>query len=135
MSKGLLYDAEYCTGCFACTVACKQEHGFDADTWGMRVIEQIYTIPENRVAGLPKVCAVQDSTVLGGKTPKNRVQVDNILFPTKLCDLCAERLASGEDDKPACVKACQGGIIYYGEVEDLVKLLPTLKRPVLWARP
>ena len=42
--KGLLFDVEYCTGCFTCTVACKQENGYDADTWGIKVIEQIYTL-------------------------------------------------------------------------------------------
>ena len=110
MSKGLLYDLEYCTGCFACTVACKQEHGFDADTWGKRVIEQIYTHPDGRV------------------------QVDNVPFPTALCDLCSDRIASGEDDKPACAKACQTGITFYGEVGDLVEKMKTLKRPVLWVK-
>lgn len=108
--RGLLYDMEYCTGCFACTVACKQEHGFDADIWGKKVIEQIYTFPNGHV------------------------QVDNVPFPTRLCDLCAERIGSGEDDRPACVKACQGSIIYYGEVEDLLLEMKKLKRPVLWAK-
>ena len=110
MSKGLLYDMEYCTGCFCCTVACKQEHGFDANTWGKKVIEQIYTFPNGHV------------------------QVDNVPFPTKLCDLCKERIASGEDDKPACAKACQAGITYYGEVSELVEKMKTLKRPVLWVK-
>ena len=110
MSKGLLYDMEYCTGCFACTVACKQESGFDADTWGKKVIEQIYTFPDGHV------------------------QVDNVPFPTKLCDLCAERIASGEDVRPACAKACPASIIYYGEVPELVEKMKELKRPVLWAK-
>lgn len=108
--KGLLYDMEYCTGCFACTVACKQEHGFDADIWGKKVIEQIYSYPNGRV------------------------QVDNVPFPTRLCDLCAERIASGDDSKPACVKACQASIIYYGEVHALVEKMEELKRPVLWVK-
>lgn len=109
MTKGLLYDMEYCTGCFACTVACKQENGFDADTWGKKVIEQIYTFPNGHV------------------------QVDNVPFPTKLCNYCAKRISSGEDDQPACVKACQSSIIYYGEIDELVKKMKELKRPVLWA--
>ena len=110
MSKGLLYDLEYCTGCYSCTVACKQEHGFDADTWGKKVIEQIYTHPDGHV------------------------QVDNVPFPTTLCDLCNERISSGEDDKPACAKACQAGITFYGEVDELVEKMKTLKRPVLWVK-
>ena len=108
--KGLLFDMEYCTGCFACTVACKQEHGFEAGIWGIKAIEQIYDFPDGRV------------------------QVDNVPFPTKLCDLCEGRIKSGEDDKPACVKACQASMIYYGEVNELVKKMPELVRPVLWAK-
>jgi anaerobic dimethyl sulfoxide reductase subunit B (iron-sulfur subunit) len=110
--RGLLIDMEYCTGCFACTVACKQEHGFDADTWGKKVIEQIYTFPDGHV------------------------QVDNVPFPTKLCDLCARRIGSGEDDKPACAKACQAGIVYYGKVDELVQKIEDLKlkRPMLWVK-
>jgi Fe-S-cluster-containing dehydrogenase component len=110
MSKGLLYDMEYCTGCFACTVACKQENEFDADTWGMKAIEQIYTFPDGHV------------------------QIDNVPFPTKLCNLCADRIASSEDEKPACVKACQASIIYYGETNELVKKMDELERPVLWVK-
>ena len=108
MNKGLLYDMEFCTGCFSCTVACKQEHGYDADIWGMKVLEQIYTFPNGHV------------------------QVDNVPFPTKLCDLCVDRISSGEDDKPACVKACQAGIVYYGEAEELLEKSKELKRPAIW---
>lgn len=108
MSKGLLFDMEYCTGCFACTVACKQEHGYDADTWGIKSIEQIYAYPNGHV------------------------QIDNVPFPTMLCDLCAGRIRSGEDTKPACAKACQAGIIYYGDTEELVPMMKDMKRPVLW---
>lgn len=108
MSKALLYDMEYCTGCFACTVACKQEHGFAADIWGKKVLEQIYTFPNGHV------------------------QIDNVPFPTKLCDMCHDRIASGEDDIPACVKACQGSIICYGEAEELLEKSKELVRPVLW---
>ena len=109
--KGLLYDLEYCTGCFACTVACKQEHGYDADTWGVKVLEQVYAFPNGHV------------------------QVDNVPFPTRLCDMCGERISSGEDDKPACVKACQASIIYCDELAELLKIVPKLKRPVLWTNP
>ena len=107
MSKGLLFDAEYCTGCFSCTVACKQENGYDADTWGIKVTESIYTYPNGHV------------------------QVDYIPTPTNLCTLCAARISSGFDDKPACVKACQAAIIYYGEDMELLEKAKELKRPML----
>ena len=108
--KGLLFDVEYCTGCFSCTVACKQENNFDADTWGIKVIEQIYTSPDGHV------------------------QIDNVPFPTTLCNLCAERIASGFDDKPSCVKHCQAAIIYYGEADELLEKAKQLKRPMLYLR-
>ena len=107
-NKGLLFDMEYCTGCFACTVACKQENQFDADTWGIKMLEQIYTYPNGHV------------------------QVDNVPFPTNLCNMCHDRIAKGIDDKPACVKACQGSIIYYGTAEELVDKMSELKRPMLY---
>lgn len=106
--KGLLFDMEYCTGCFACTVACKQENGYDADTWGIRIIEQIYTRPDGHV------------------------QIDNVPFPTTLCTMCAGRIGSGFDDKPSCVKHCQSQCIEYGDVEELCEKVSGLKRPVLF---
>ncbi len=105
--KGLLFDMEYCTGCFACTVACKQENGYDADTWGIKIIEQIYTRPDGHV------------------------QIDNVPFVTENCTMCAARIASGFDDKPSCVKHCQGSIIYYGTEEELTAKMKDLKRPLL----
>lgn len=106
--KGLLFDTEYCTGCFSCTVACKQENGYDADTWGIKVIEEIYTYPDGHV------------------------QVDYVPWPTNLCTLCTGRIASGEDTRPACVKACQAAIIYYGDETELTEQAKELKRPMLY---
>ena len=108
MAKGLLFDVEYCTGCFACTVACKQENGYDANTWGIKILEQIYTYPNGHV------------------------QVDNVPFPTNLCTMCAKRISSGFDDKPSCVKHCTTGIIYYGEEFELLVKSKELKRPMLY---
>ena len=107
--KGLLFDIDYCVGCNACTVACKQEHGFDADTWGIKVTELIY------------------------ETPGDRVQVDYLPYPTTLCTLCAERIASGFDDKPSCVKHCMTKCIEYGPVTELAKKMLDKPRQVLFA--
>ncbi len=108
MAKGLLFEMEYCTGCYACTVACKQENGYDADTWGIRIIEQIYTYPNGHV------------------------QVDYVPFPTNLCTLCQSRIKSGFDDRPACVKSCNSRIIYYGDEKELMEQAKLLKRPMLY---
>ena len=40
MRNGLLIDYEFCTGCQSCEVACQKEHGFEAGTWGIRVLDE-----------------------------------------------------------------------------------------------
>ena len=106
--NGLLFDYEYCVGCNACTVACKQENGFDADTWGIKVTEYNY------------------------KGQNDRVQVDYLPFPTTLCTLCAKRIADGFDDKPSCVKHCMTQCISYGPVSELAKKMEEKSRLVLY---
>ena len=110
MSKyGLLFDAQYCVGCFACTVACKQEDHFDADTWGIKVNEMIYT------------------------EPNGKVMVEFAPYPTDLCTLCAGRIASGEDTVPSCVHHCMTNCIRFGEISELVKEMETMPRAILYA--
>jgi len=107
--KGLLFDYDYCVGCNACTVACKQEHGFDEDTWGIKVTEYNY------------------------KCLNDRIQVDYLPFPTALCTLCAKRISDGIDDKPSCVKHCMTQCIKYGPVSQLAKEMENMSRPALYA--
>ena len=45
---GLLIDYEYCTGCYACRVACCQEYGHEAGSSGMQVIEQVQPLPKGK---------------------------------------------------------------------------------------
>lgn len=106
---GLLFDINYCTGCQACTVACKQENGYDADTWGIKVTELIF------------------------QNPGGQVQIDYLPFPTTMCTLCAARIAGGFDDKPSCVKHCMTKCIRYGEVKQLAEYLSEHPRCVLYA--
>jgi Fe-S-cluster-containing dehydrogenase component len=103
---GLLINYEYCTGCHACEVACKQEHGYPAGVWGIML----------------KDCTRQSL---------DKVQVDFLPFPTDLCDLCARRTQAGE--KPACVKHCMSGCMTYGRLEDLASIMETMPRSVIFA--
>lgn len=61
---GLWIDVEFCTGCKACEMACRQEHGLGADEFGIKVFEQ----------------------VLNGAHTFNFVPI-----PTDLCNLCSHR--------------------------------------------
>ena len=107
--NGLLIDYEYCTGCQSCVVACKQEHGYPAGKWGIKVDEKIFIDPDK----------------------PDKIRIDYIPFPTEFCDLCAARTRRGE--KPACVKHCQAWCMYYGPVTELAKLMEDKPRSVLYA--
>ena len=104
---GLLIDYEYCTGCYACQVACCQEHGHQAGCSGMQVIEQVQTLPH----GKAYLCFLP--------------------FPTELCILCKPRTNKGQI--PACVQHCMANVITWGRLEELAKHLGQKPRMVLWS--
>ncbi len=105
--KGLLIDYEFCTGCHSCEVACKVEHGFDVDEWGIKLTE-----------------------IGPWKLDEDKWEWDFVPLPTQRCDLCKDRLAEGKI--PTCVHHCQGICMYYGDVEDLAKKM-TKTRMVLFS--
>jgi Fe-S-cluster-containing dehydrogenase component len=105
--NGLLIDYEYCTGCFACTVACCQEHGWDAPLSGMKVME-----------------IVQDM-------PNDKAYLTFLPFPTELCVLCKPRTREGLD--PSCVKHCMANCLSFGKLRDLALELEKKPRMVLWS--
>lgn len=107
MSKmGLLIDYEYCTGCFSCVVACKQEHGYPVGKGGILVNEVVTEVPD-------------------------QVRVDFLPFPTDLCDLCVKRVSQGQS--PACVKHCQSQCMTFGPLDKLARNMEDMKRSVLFA--
>jgi len=59
--------------------------------------------------------------ITGGRAEGDRLRIDFLPFPTKHCDLCAERVAGG--GKTACEKACQAKAIWHGELSDLAALM------------
>jgi Fe-S-cluster-containing dehydrogenase component len=92
--NGLLIQDDWCTGCHACEVACKQEHNYSGGMCGIKVYEMVSTGPD-------------------------KVYVDFVPVPTRFCDLCADRVKGGEE--PACVKHCQATCMSYGPLAKLVK--------------
>jgi Fe-S-cluster-containing dehydrogenase component len=95
--NGLMIDYEYCSGCHACEVACKQEHGFPVGTGGIHLSEILTELPNGRI------------------------RIDYIPFPTAYCDLCGARTSEGS--QPACVKHCQAAAMYFGPVTELAKIM------------
>jgi len=104
---GLLIDYEYCTGCFACQIACAQEYQWPAGMGGIRVQEVVQALPNDRA------------------------YLSYFPFPTELCILCKPRTKRGL--QPACAKHCMAGCMSYGRVEDLAKEMGHKPRMVLWA--
>jgi len=104
--NGLLIEYEYCTGCYACEVACKQEHNYPIGIGGIKVNEIITEGPD-------------------------RIHIDYIPLLTRFCDLCVERVKKGE--QPACVKHCQAMCMMYGPVSELAKTMEGKPRSVILA--
>ena len=103
--NGLLIEYNFCTGCHTCEVACQQEHDFPAGKNGITVTEYAYETP-------------------------TKVSIDNVPFPTDLCDLCINRLREGEN--PACVKHCQAACMKFGPIQELVKEMELRPKMVLF---
>lgn len=108
--KGILVDMHYCTGCHACEVACKQEHGFPVGIGGIKIYEAIMESPQS-----------------------DRVTFDYIPYFSHHCNLCAERLAEGEYATPACAKHCGTASIHYGDIAELSKLMEKMPRSILYS--
>lgn len=106
-SYGLLIDYEYCSGCHACEVACKEEHGFPVGKFGIRLYSDGPWQINNR------------------QTNWNQMPV-----PTDLCDLCADRLERGK--KPTCVHHCLCQCMQFGTVDELAEELKKKDKQVLF---
>lgn len=105
--KGLLIDYEYCTGCHSCEVACQMEHGYPADRWGIKL---------NQIGPW--------------KLGDDDYQFTFLPAPTKLCDLCADRVKNNR--QPTCVKHCLSQVIRFGEVSDFAEALQIKPNQVLF---
>lgn len=107
-AKGLMIDYEWCTGCQSCEIACKNEHDFASDKWGIKMME------------------FGPFEMEPGKMEWNYMAI-----PTSYCDLCETRVAKG--DPPTCVQHCLAGVIEYGTVTELsAKLAAKGKRAAIY---
>ena len=103
---GLLFDYEYCTNCKSCIVSCKEEHGYGLGKSGIVV----------KADGPWKI-------------DDDEWNYNWYPLPTDLCDLCADRTATGRE--PMCVHHCLANIITYGPVEELAKKLEDKPKQML----
>lgn len=108
--KGILADMHYCTGCHACEVACKQEYQYPVGIGGIKITEMIMEDHDS-----------------------SNVHFDYVPYFSKHCNLCAARIASGEDTVPACVRHCGTLSLHYGDIEELAKKMPGMSRSILYS--
>jgi Fe-S-cluster-containing dehydrogenase component len=105
MKYGLYIDYDWCSGCHACELACKQEHDLKIDQWGIRVVERTYQSKDKRV-------------------------IEYIPIPTEFCNFCMNRVTHGE--KPACVHHCMTKCMEFGPIEEMAALAEKKKKSVVW---
>lgn len=99
MSKqmGLVVNIDLCMGCFACEVACKQEHNLAEGKKGINVF------------------------TLGPYEVNGELAMEFIPFATDECDLCAGRRANGE--RPLCAQICPTQALGLHSHEQILRLL------------
>lgn len=107
-TKGIIIQYDYCDGCHACEMACKQEHGLAPDQYGIKV-----------------------DTYGPKKIGEGKWDYFNMPMFTGLCDMCVKRTAVGK--LPACVHHCRPKVMEYGDVEELAAKLARIPKCVLFA--
>lgn len=105
---GMLIDVYYCTGCHTCEVACEQENGYDAGTYGIKITEHIL----NQRNG--------------------KLMIDYVPYMTDMCNFCAARVAAGK--KPNCVKACLAQCMTFGPVDEVVEAAKNAVKPMVFLK-
>lgn len=94
---GLLVDAQWCSGCHSCEIACQMEHGLPVGETGVKVVKI-------------------GPWAIGPEKDENW-QFSYLPIPTKQCDTCAMRRGAGK--VPTCVQHCQSQCLEFGTVEEL----------------
>lgn len=94
--QGLLIDYEFCYGCEVCEIACKTEHGFKEEEWGI----QLFKMGPRRIGD-------------------DQWEYTYVPVPTALCDLCEDRVQEGR--LPTCVHHCNAKVMEYGPIDELAK--------------
>lgn len=94
---GLLVDAQWCSGCHSCEIACQMEHNLPVGQTGIQVVKI-------------------GPWVIGDEADE-KWQFSYLAIPTDQCDTCAARRAAGK--VPTCVQHCEDQCIQFGTLEEL----------------
>ncbi|RLF16235.1 MAG: ferredoxin [Thermoprotei archaeon] len=144
----LLIDPSKCIGCYACEVACKQEHGLSGWAEPFIKVKEVRRLHGTYVSYVPVVCRhcgrppcieVCPTGALE-KTKEGAVLLDvekcigcgacipvcpfkALVFDpeegvVKKCDLCVERVKEGLE--PSCVAHCPSSALVFGETSSLI---------------
>ncbi|WP_102373255.1 oxidoreductase [Raoultibacter massiliensis] len=99
----MVIDYEYCTNCHSCEVSCIKEKSLKENEWGIRVNE------------------VGPARFSDGKW-----EWDYVPVPSRLCDLCSERLEQGS--KPLCELHCLAAVISVIPISEVSSKLDEMNK-------
>jgi len=150
-------DVKKCIGCHSCTVACKQEFNLPVGPMPIRVLKigPRKTNSGLRTDYVPVFCRHcedapciracpekvlykrPDGIVLVNKEkctgcqicidacPIGALQINTEVGNVELCDLCSARIDEGE--QPVCVQVCPARCLYFGESNEINKMMQEKK--------
>lgn len=98
MTRAMLINYEYCTGCRSCEVACQQEYDYEPEKSGITLYSQ------------------GPFQIEGKKWNWNWIPT-----PTDICNGCMARVEKGK--LPSCEHHCQARVIKTGELSELAPLM------------
>jgi Fe-S-cluster-containing dehydrogenase component len=130
----LRFNRKNCTGCHACEIACKQEHGLGVGPRLVRVIEGVSDFlpvychhcgkppckeacPVDAISRNDRGIVLIDSDLCTGcgdcldACPFSAIQLDEKAGVAVKCDLCLDRIEDGKP--PSCVSVCPSSCIEF----------------------
>jgi len=96
-NRGLVVNLDRCIGCYACELACKQEHNLAVGEHGIR----LHTLGPYEVDG--------------------RLATDFVPLATDECDLCVDRVADG--GRAFCAEICPTQALSLRGATEILRLL------------